>query len=93
MLYGNLKNTTYTQSVGNCNAGKGFFLALLLRDFFPTALIFEWHWYVLGAVLFALPGLISWYQQFKTGYSLAQVKLTDRPFRTCLLYTSPSPRD
>ena len=82
MLYGNFKNMTYTQSVYNCNGGVGFFLALLLRDFFPTALIGGWYWYVLGAILFSVPGLISGYQQFKTGYSLAQVKLTDRPFRT-----------
>tara|TARA_E500000331_G_scaffold301453_1_gene302874 strand:- start:300 stop:554 length:255 start_codon:yes stop_codon:yes gene_type:complete len=82
MLYGNSKNTTFTQSVYNCNAAVGFSLALLLRDFFPTALIGGWYWYVLGAILFSVPGVISSFQQFKTGYSLAQVKLTDRPCRT-----------
>ena len=81
MIYGNSKNTTFTQSVANFNGGVGFFLALLLRYFFPAALTFEWYWYVIGALLFTLPGLISSYQQFKTGYSLAQVKLSDRPFR------------
>ena len=35
MLYGNLKNMTYTQSVGNFNAGVGFFLGLIFRDFYP----------------------------------------------------------
>ena len=81
MLYGNSKNTTFTQSVANFNGGVGFFLALIFRDFFPTTLTFEWYWYMLGAILFMLPGLFSSYQQFKSGYSLAQVKLTDRPFR------------
>ena len=81
MLYGNSKNTTFTQSVYNCNAAVGFFLALLLRDFFPTVLIGGWYWYVLGAVIFSVPGVISSSQQFKKGYSLTQVKLSDRPFR------------
>ena len=35
-----------------------------------------------GAVIFSIPGLIASYKQFKSGYSLEQVKLTKRPFRT-----------
>jgi|TARA_B100000953_G_C17943780_1_gene397804 hypothetical protein len=82
MLYGNSKNTTFTQTVANCNAGVGFSFALILRHFFPSALAADWYWYLLGAFVFVLPGLISSYQQFKKGYSLEQVKLTNRPFRT-----------
>ena len=82
MLYGNFKNMTYTQSAGNFNAGVGFSLALIFRDFFPSTFTADWYWYLLGAFLFVIPGLISTYQQFRTGYSLKQVKLTERPFRT-----------
>jgi len=80
-LYGNAKNMTYTQSVGNCNAGVGFFLALIFRDIYPSTFTADWYWYLLGAFLFVTPGLISSYRQFRTGYSLQQVKLTQRPFR------------
>ena len=69
MLYGNFKNTTFTQSTLNINAGVGFFIA-------------EWYWYLLGMFVFSVPGLISTYKQYKSGYSLEQVKLTTRPFRT-----------
>ena len=82
MLYGNFKNTTFTQSTYNFNAGVGFFLALILRYFFPSALVAAWYLYLFGAVIFSIPGLIASYKQFKSGYSLQQVKLTKRPFRT-----------
>ena len=81
MLYGNFKNTTYTQSVVNINAGVGFFIALILRYFYPSSFMVEWYWYLLGIFIFSVPGLISAYNQFKTGYSLKQVELTSRPFR------------
>ncbi len=35
MLYGNLKNCTYTQTTGNCGAGVGFFIALLISKYNP----------------------------------------------------------
>ena len=81
MLYGNSKNTTFTQSTYNCNAGVGFFIALIMRNFYPSALNADWYWYLLGMVVFSIPGLIASYKQFKSGYSLEQVKLTSRPFR------------
>jgi len=31
MIYGNSKNTTFTQSTTNCNSAVGFFLALIFR--------------------------------------------------------------
>jgi len=37
---------------------------------------------VLGAIVFSLPGLVSSYKQFKSGYSLESIELTKRPFRT-----------
>tara|TARA_B100000579_G_scaffold347990_1_gene301214 strand:- start:255 stop:509 length:255 start_codon:yes stop_codon:yes gene_type:complete len=81
MLYGNFKNTTFTQSTYNCNAAVGFFMALILRSFYPSALIADWYWYLLGMVVFSIPGLISSYMQYKSGFSIDQVKLTERPFR------------
>ena len=81
MLYGNFKNTTFTQSTYNCNAGVGFFIALIMRNFYPSALNADWYWYLLGMVVFSIPGLIASYKQYKSGYSLEQVKLTSRPFR------------
>ena len=81
MLYGNFKNTTFTQSTYNCNAAVGFFMALILRSFYPSALITDWYWYLLGMVIFSIPGLISSYMQYKSGFSIDQVKLTERPFR------------
>ena len=81
MLYGNFKNTTFTQSTYNCNAAVGFFMALILRSFYPSALLTDWYWYLLGMVVFSIPGLISSYMQYKSGFSIDQVKLTDRPFR------------
>ena len=82
MIYGNFKNTTFTQSTINSNAGVGFFIALIMRYFYPAALIAEWYWYLLGMFVFSIPGLISTYKQFKSGYYLEQIKLTTRPFRT-----------
>ena len=82
MLYGNFKNTTFTQSTLNSNAGVGFFIALIMRYFYPSALNAEWYWYLLGMFVLSIPGLISTYKQFKSGYSLEQIKLTTRPFRT-----------
>ena len=81
MLYGNFKNTTFTQSTYNCNAAVGFFMALIMRSFYPTALLADWYWYLIGMILFSIPGLISSYMQYKSGYSIDQVKLTERPFR------------
>ena len=81
MLYGNFKNTTFTQSTLNINTGVGFFIALIMRYFYPSALTAEWYWYLLGMFVFSVPGLISTYKQYKSGYSLDQVKLTARPFR------------
>jgi len=82
MFYGNFKNTTFTQSTYNLNAGVGFFIALIMRYFYPESLIAEWYWYLFGMFIFSIPGLISSYKQYKSGYSLEQVKLTTRPFRT-----------
>ena len=81
MLYGNSKNTTFTQSTYNCNAGVGFFIALIVRSFYPSALTTDWYWYLLGMIVFSIPGLIASYKQFQSGHSLDQVKLTKRPFR------------
>ena len=82
MLYGNFKNTTFTQSTLNINAGVGFFIALIMRYFYPSALIAEWYWYLLGMFVFSVPDLISTYKQYKLGYFLEQIKLTNRPIRT-----------
>tara|TARA_A100000164_G_scaffold312388_1_gene290708 strand:- start:2517 stop:2771 length:255 start_codon:yes stop_codon:yes gene_type:complete len=81
MLYGNSKNTTFTQSTYNCNAGVGFFIALVMRKFYPSALNTDWYWYALGIIIFSIPGIIGSYKQLKSGYSLEQFRLTSRPFR------------
>tara|TARA_B100000519_G_C14010729_1_gene328561 strand:+ start:62 stop:316 length:255 start_codon:yes stop_codon:yes gene_type:complete len=81
MLYGNSKNTTFTQSTYNCNAAVGFFIALIMRNFYPKSLNTDWYWYLFGILVFSTPGLITSYKQFKSGYSLEKMKLTDRPFR------------
>ena len=81
MFYGNLKNCTYTQSTTNCNAAVGFFIALIVRSFNPPFLLAEWYLYLIGLVVFLIPGLISTYKQIKTGYSLERLELTKRPFR------------
>ena len=82
MLYGNFKNTTFTQTTLNINAGVGFFIALTMRYFYPSALIAEWYWYLLGMFVFSIPELMSTYKQYRSGHSLKQVKLTNQPFRT-----------
>tara|TARA_B100000945_G_C20413954_1_gene614142 strand:- start:1325 stop:1579 length:255 start_codon:yes stop_codon:yes gene_type:complete len=81
MLYGNFKNTTFSQSTYNCNAAVGFFIALIMREFYPSAINTDWYWYLLGIVIFSTPGLIGSYKQFKSGLSLEQVKLKSRPFK------------
>ena len=81
MLYGNFKNTSFTQSTYNCNAAVGFFMALMMKNFYPHALLAEWYWYLIGMIIFSIPGLISSYLQYKSGYSIEQVRLTCRPFR------------
>ena len=82
MLYGNSKNTTFTQSTYNCNAAVGFFIALIMRNFYPESLNTDWYWYLFAILVFSTPGLITSYKQFKSGYSLEKMKLTDRPFRS-----------
>ena len=81
MYYGNSKNTTFTQSTYNCNAAVGFFMALLIREFYPSAIKTDWEWYIVGMIFFSIPGLIASYKQFKSGYSTRQIKLEERPFR------------
>jgi len=41
-----------------------------MRNFYPSALNVDWYWYLLGMVVFSIPGLIASYKQFKSGYSL-----------------------
>ncbi len=38
MLYGNSKNITFTQSMQNYNTAVGFFMALIMREFYPSAI-------------------------------------------------------
>ena len=45
MIYENSENTTFTQSTYNCNAAVGFFMALLIREFYPSAIKTDWEWY------------------------------------------------
>ena len=82
MLYGNLKNCTYTQSTMNFNAGVGFFIALLITKYNPVLITYEWYIFVIGLSLFMIPGLISTYIQMKAGVSLESIELNKRPFRT-----------
>ena len=82
MLYGNLKNCTYTQSTMNFNAGVGFFIALLVIKYNPVLITYEWYMFVIGLFLFMIPGLISTYIQMKAGVSLEAIELNKRPFRT-----------
>ena len=82
MLYGNLKNCTYTQSTMNFNAGVGFFIALLITKYNPLLITYEWYIFVIGLSLFMIPGLISTYIQMKAGVSLEAIELNKRPFRT-----------
>ena len=76
MLYGNFKNTSFTQSTYNYNATVGFFMALIMRNFYPSALLADWYWYLIGMILFSIPGLISSYIQYKLGYYTDQFSHT-----------------
>tara|TARA_B100000575_G_C22995632_1_gene573950 strand:+ start:542 stop:793 length:252 start_codon:yes stop_codon:yes gene_type:complete len=82
MLYGNLKNCTYTQTTGNCGAGVGFFIALLIAKYNPALISNEWYYFVIGLVIFMIPGLVSTYKQMKAGVSIESIDLNKRPFRT-----------
>ena len=82
MLYGNLKNCTYTQTTMNFNAGVGFFIALLITKYNPVLISYEWNLFAMGLVLFTIPGLISTCAQVRAGFSLESIKLDRRPFRT-----------
>ena len=62
MLYGKYKNTTFTQSTYNCNAAVGFFIALIMRNFYPESLNTDWIWYLFGILVFSTPGLITSYK-------------------------------
>ena len=84
MLNGNFKNTSLTQSTYNCNSADGFFIVLIMRNFYLSALLADWFWYLIRMILFSIPGLISSYMQYKSGYSTDQIKLTERPFRAFL---------
>ena len=82
MLYGNFKNCTYTQTIMNFNAGVGFFIGLLVTNYNPILISYEWYVLVLGLLFFMIPGLISTYIQMKEGVSLKAINLNERPFRT-----------
>ena len=78
MIYGNSK-TLLSLNQPIINAAVGFF-AMILRSFYPNALN--------QLVLVCLGGNYFFYsrdipfKQFKSGYSLEQIELTKRPFRT-----------
>ncbi len=82
MLYGNLKNCTYTQSTGNCSTGVGFFLALFITKYNPIIISYSSYLFVFGLAIFMIPGLVSTYKQMKSGKSLESIDLNTRPFRT-----------
>ena len=82
MIYGNLKNCTYTQTTVKFNAGVGFFIALLITKYNPILITYEWYIFLVGLLLFMIPGLISTYLQLKAGVSLEAIQLDKRPFRT-----------
>ena len=82
MLYGNLKNCTYTQTTGNCSTGFGFFLALLIAKYNPIIISYSSYLFVFGLAVFIIPGLVSTYKQMKSGKSLEAIDLNKRPFRT-----------
>ena len=81
MLYGNLKNCTYTQTTGNCGAGLVFSL-LFISNYNPALFSYEWHYFVIGLIIFMIPGLVSTYKQIKAGVSLESIELNKRLFRT-----------
>ena len=82
MIYGNFKKCTYTQTTVNFNAGVGFFIALLITKYNPILITYEWYIFLVGLLLFMIPGLISTYLQLKAGVSLEAIQLDKRPFRT-----------
>ena len=82
MLYGNLKSCTYIQTTGNCSAGVGFFIALLISKYYTALISNEWYYFVTGLVIFMIPGLVSTYKQMKAGASLESIDLNKRPFKT-----------
>ena len=82
MIYGNFKNCTYTQTTFNYNAGVGFFIALLITKYNPILITYEWYIFLVGLLLFMIPGLVSTYLQLKAGVSLEAIQLDKRPFRT-----------
>ena len=82
MLYGNLKNCTYTQTTENCSTGVGFFLALLITKYNPIIISYKSYIFIFGLALFIIPGLVSTYKQLKSGMSLEAIDLKTRPFRT-----------
>ena len=82
MIYGNFKNCTYTQTTFNYNAGVGFFIALLITKYNPILITYIWYIFLVGLLLFMIPGLISTYLQLKAGVSLEAIQLDKRPFRT-----------
>ena len=63
MLYGNFKNTTFTQSTYNCNAGVGFFIALIMRNYYPSALNADWYWYLVIALLVSIKPMMTFFKQ------------------------------
>ena len=82
MLYGNLKNCTYTQTAGNCSTGEGFFLGLLITKYNPIIISYSSYLFVFGLAVFIIPGLVSTYKQMKSDKSLDAIDLNTRPFRT-----------
>ena len=82
MLYGNLKNCTYTQTTGNCSTGFGFFLALLITKYNPIIISYSSYIFIFGLALFMIPGLVSTYKQMKYGELLDAIDLNTKLFRT-----------
>jgi len=82
MLYGNLKNCTYTQTTGNCSKGVGFFLAHIITKYNPIIISYESYIFVFSLALFINPGLVSTYKQIKSVMSLEAIDLNTRLFKT-----------
>ena len=82
MLYGNLKNCTYTQTTGNCSTGVGFFLALLITKYNPIIISYSSYIFAFGIAIFMIIGLLSTYKQMKSGKTLEEIDLNTRLFRT-----------
>ena len=85
MLYGNLKNCTYTQSTMNCNMVSRIFIALLVIKYNPVLITYEWYMFIIGLLSLMIPGLISTYIQMKAGVSLEAIELHKRPFSTLVI--------